>query len=170
MQSGEQVSNQGGKPSNSYVHKPMGEQPRRSLCDKDGVSYVFTLDPKNADKLGNAIPIGHATRDKLAWTHESPGMFPSHLNSTSPRKEHHEHNTKFEEKILVHRLKTLNPQKGLYEDAHCNYYTTLETTNREQPFENTFCGLNVLSLCTKIFSSNLVLCSWCSFPGDVEFK
>lgn len=105
--------------------------------EKDGTSYIFTSDPKNADKLGNAIPIGHATRDELAWTHESPGMFPSHLNSTSLGKEHHEHNTKFEEKILVHRLKTLNPQKVLYEDAHCNYYTTLETTNREQPFENT---------------------------------
>ena len=64
-------------------------------------------------------------------------MFSSHLNSTSLEKEHHEHNTKFDGKILVHRLKMLNPHKVLYEDAECNYYTTLETTNIEQPFENT---------------------------------
>ena len=32
LRSGEQVSNQGGKPSNSNVHKLMGEKPRRSLC------------------------------------------------------------------------------------------------------------------------------------------
>ena len=30
--------------------------------DKDGVSYVFASNPKNTDKLGNTIPIGHTTR------------------------------------------------------------------------------------------------------------
>ena len=117
--------------------------------DEDGISYVFASDPKNTDKLGNTIPSRHATRGELAWTRESPGMLSSHLNSESPGKENHEHNTKFDGKVLVHRLKTSNPQKVLYEDAECNYYTTRETTNIEHPFGNT---LYVHTSCMPVLS------------------
>ena len=55
-------------PTPTYTSLWVSHQQGDRYVDEDGTLYVFALDPKNTDKLGNAIPIGHATRDELAWT------------------------------------------------------------------------------------------------------